>query len=88
MQCQVGNLKISPLRSGYCNSFLTSRKRCCDNRRPIAITNAASVSSKQVQDDQVELGKTGARTSVDTASQVSDCIIGSTMYRKRSTSAK
>ena len=56
MQSQIGTLQISPLHS---KSLFAPRKRCWDSRRPIIIRHAASVSSKQIQDDQVELGKTG-----------------------------
>lgn len=43
-----------------CKSCLTPRMRTCRARRAFSVSNAASTSAKQaVQDDQVELGKTG-----------------------------
>lgn len=66
MQAQIGKAQIpglqaSPERSAQHKSLYALRKRSCSSRRPQSIRSAASVSTKQVQDDQVELGKTGTQ---------------------------
>ncbi len=60
VQAQIGSMQTSVVRLRQCKSCATSRMRAIKARRAFSVSNAASTSAKQaVQDDQVELGKTG-----------------------------
>ena len=60
VQAQIGSMQTNVVRLRQCNSCATSRMRATKARRASSVSNAASTSAKQaVQDDQVELGKTG-----------------------------
>ncbi|KAL3136261.1 hypothetical protein ABBQ32_007270 [Trebouxia sp. C0010 RCD-2024] len=61
VQAHVSALQTAVVRTVHCKSSFAPRKRCCKNERPLVIScKSVSVSSKQaVQDDQVQLGKTG-----------------------------
>ncbi len=60
VEAQIGSMQTSVVRLRQCNSCATSRMRTIKARRAFSVSNAASTSAKQaVQDDQVELGKTG-----------------------------
>ncbi|DBB15730.1 TPA: hypothetical protein ACH3X3_003937 [Trebouxia sp. C0006] len=62
VQAQIGSVQTSVVRLRQCNSCATSRMPANKARRAFSVSNAASTSAKQaVQDDQVELGKTGIK---------------------------
>lgn len=61
VQAHVSVQRTAVVRPVHLKSSFALRKRCCKNWRPLLIScRSASASSKQaVQDDQVQLGKTG-----------------------------